>query len=363
VLPTLIALVAAVQVAAGGAAPPAAAARATDVEIAIAAVAPEAATAVRVDLEDLLARRGLAARYRQLAAVDRDEVLRPAAEAPCALACIWVDLGVSKPARAFVYISATASEQVVIRALPLPAGVDEVAREEVAHIVATSVEALQAGRPLPIAPSPSDVAVAKAVRPPAPAPEPRIFWLAGVGGGVAHEGASQLALPVASLSLLAGSPRRALAPALWLALGLFSSETAGEEVALRFHGGELAALAAVGTRATDERGPRRVVARLGLGPGLELREATPLAASGATGVAVDGARWDASVLVRAAARLEVRLFDAVGLFVAAACDARVVSRRYTIERDGMPEPLFQPDLLRPSVIVGLDARLSAESSP
>jgi hypothetical protein len=59
----------------------------------------------------------------------------------------------------------------------------------------------------------------------------------------------------------------------------------------------------------------------------------------------------------------VRLFDAVGLFVAAACDARVVSHRYTIERDGMTEPLFQPDLLRPSIVVGLDARLSAEAAP
>jgi hypothetical protein len=345
-------------------APPAAAARATDVEIAIAAPAPEAATAVRVDLEDLLARRGLAARYRRLAAIDRDEVLRPASEAPCALACIWVDLGVSKPARAFVYISATASEQVVIRSLPLPAGVDEVAREEVAHIVATSVEALQAGRPLPIAASPSDAALAKTVRAPAPpAPSQRTLWLAGVGGGVAHEGASQLALPVASLSLLAGSQGRALAPAVWVALGLFSSETAGDPVALRFHGGEVAALAAVGTRASDEGRPRRVVARLGLGPGLELREATPLAANGATGVAVDGARWDASVLVRAAARLEVRLSDAVGIFFAAACDARVVSRRYTIERDGMTEPLFQPDVLRPSIVVGLDARFSAEAAP
>jgi hypothetical protein len=365
VLPFLIALVASAQ-AAPGASPDATPERAADVEIALAAVAPEAATAVRVDLEDLLARRGLAARYRRVATVDRDEVLRPASEAPCALACIWIDLGVAKPARALVYISATASEQVVIRSLPLPSGVDEVAREEVAHIVATSVEALQAGRPLPAATSASDVPfpLVKTVRAPPPAaPAPHTLWLAGVGGGVAHEGGSQVALPVASLSLLVGSERRALAPALWVALGMFSSDATGESVALRFHGGELAALAAVGTRAADEGGRRRVVARLGLGPGLELREALPSAADGASGVAVDAARWDATAFVRAAARLEVRLFDGVGLFVAAACDARVVSHRYTVERDGMTAPLFQPDLLRPSIVVGLDARLSAEATP
>jgi hypothetical protein len=54
----------------------------------IAALAPEVATAVRDDLEDLLSRRGLTARHRQLSAVDRDEVLRPAAEAPCVLAYV-----------------------------------------------------------------------------------------------------------------------------------------------------------------------------------------------------------------------------------------------------------------------------------
>jgi hypothetical protein len=372
VLSTLIALVAAAQAVAGAppASPPAAdpppavPSRAADVEITIASLALEPATAVRVDLEDLLARRGLAATYRRVASIDRDEVLRPAKEAPCALACIWIDLGVAKPARALVYLSATASEQVVIRSLPLPAGVDEVAREEVAHIVATSVEAIQAGRPLPLAPSSTDAALVKTVRAPAPpAAAPRTVWLAGVGGGVAHEGASQLALPVASLSLVAGSESRPLAPALWLALGMFSSDASADPVALRFHGGELAALGAVGTRASDAGQLRRVVARLGLGPGVELRETMPSAASGATGVTVDGARWDASVLVRAAARVEVRLFDAVGVFAAAACDARVVSRRYTVERDGMTAPLYQPDLLRPSLVVGLDARLSGEATP
>jgi hypothetical protein len=335
---------------------------ATDVEIAIAAP-PEASTAVRADLEDLLGRRGIAARYRRLPSIDRDEVLRPAKEAPCALACIWIDLGIAKPARAFVYISATASDQVLIRSLPLPAGVDEVAREEVAHIVATSVEALQAGQPLPSAATPTDAALTKLVRPPPPAPAPpRAVWLAGLGGGAAHEGASQVALPVASLSLVASAPRH-LHPTLWVAAGAFSSEAPGAPVALRFVGGELAALGAIATAAADDGRPRRVVARLGLGPGVEVREATASAASGATGVAVDGARADTSVFVRAAARLEVRLGDQVGLFVAAACDARVLSRRYTIERDGMTEALFQPNLLRPSVVVGLDARLSSEAAP
>jgi hypothetical protein len=364
VLPALILLVAAAP--AVGLAPSttaAAAVTATDVDIAIASVVPEAATSVREDLEDLLTRRGLAARYRRLPSVDRDEVLRPAAEAPCALACIWIDLGVAKAGRAFVYISATASEQVVIRSLPLPSGVDEVAREEVSHIVATSVEALQAGRPLPTNASAADLALAKAPRAPEPARARPPLWLAaGLGAGAAHEGASQLALPMASVSLVVAAEGRRLAPALWLVAGAFSSDAAGEPVALRFHGGELAALGAIGTGAPAP-GSRRVVARLGLGPGVELRSATSTAMSGAAGVAVDAPRVDPSLFVRAAARLEIGLFGSVGVFVAAACDARVVSRRYTIQHDGITEAIFQPNLLRPSVVVGLDARLASEAAP
>jgi hypothetical protein len=369
VSPALILLVAAAQAAGpAGPAPAPATVSSTDVEIAIAAAAPEAATSVREDLEDLLARRGLAARYRRLAAVDRDEVLRPAAEAPCALACIWVDLGVAKAGRAFVYISATASEQVVIRSLPLPGGVDEVAREEVSHIVATSVEALQAGRPLPVAASSADVALVKAARTPAPTPAraetPRPLWLAaGLGAGVAHEGAGQLALPMASVSLLVGSESRRWEPALWLAVGAFSSDAGGDPVALRFHGGELAALAAIGTGGADAGTSRRVVARLGLGPGVELRAVTPTAAAGMPGVMLDASRVDPTFFVRAAARLEVRVYGPVGIFVAAACDARVVSHRYMLDRDGIPQAVFQPDFLRPTIVLGVDARLAGEAAP
>jgi hypothetical protein len=133
-------------------------------------------------------------------------------------------------------------------------------------------------------------------------------------------------------------------------------------VALRFRGGELATLGTIGTRPTSPRA-RRVAARFGLGPGVEIRETTPTASNGATSVAVDAARVDPSVFVRAAARLEVGLFGAVGLFVAAACDARVLSHRYIVDHAGTTEALFQPDFLRPSLVVGLDARFAGEDAP
>jgi hypothetical protein len=333
----------------------------TPVEIAIAAATPEPAARVRVDLEELLGRHGLAARYRLLAAVDRDEVLRPAAAAPCSLACIWIDLGVAREGHALVYISATASEQVVIRALRLPNGLDEVAREEVSHIVASSVEALQAGRPLPVAPEP-DAALTKAA-PPAPAPAPAVApappssrWVAaGLTAGAARESAGVVAAPTLGLSVVVGASDARWAPALWLTAAGFSSdanESAGAPVALRFRGGELAALAAVGTAPGG-----RFAARLGLGGGLELRQATPALADAPTpnAVALGGSRLDPAVFVRAAARLEVPLFAPIGLFVVAAFDARVVNARYVVDSDGATDVVYAPSRFRPSILAGIEA--------
>jgi hypothetical protein len=334
------------------------------VEIAIAALAPASAAVVREDLQDLLARRGVAARYREIAEVDRDEVLRPAAAAPCALACIWIDLGVAAAGRAFVYISATASEQVVIRSLSLPAGVDEVAREEVARIVASSVEALQAGRPLPTAAAKSVETLAKTERPappPAPAAPDPVWIAAGVGAGAARDTTDTPAAATVGLSLLVGRAGRPRAPALWLQADGFSSDAGGAEVALRFRGGALAVLGAVGTSTRA-----RTVARLALGPGVELRAATPSVTGGAApdGVALAGARLDPSLFVRAAARFEVRLGARAALFAVAACDARVVSHRYTVVRDdGTTVASYEPDRFRPSILVGLDARFAGGDAP
>ena len=251
---------------------------------------------------------------------------------------------------------------MVIRSLPLPAGVDEVAREEVSHIVASSVEALQAGRPLPVALAKSTETVAKVERPPPPAEPPAGHWISvGVGAGAALETADDAA-PTLAVSVLVGPESRRFAPALWLHAEGFSSDTGGDPVALRFRGGALAVLGAVGTSAHG-----RAVVRFGLGPGIELRAATPSVAGGVAapdGVELSATRLDPSLFVRAAARFEVRLGARVGLFAVAACDARLVSHRYLVTRDdGSTETAYDPDRLRPSILVGVDARLAGGAGP
>ena len=80
----------------------------------------------------------------------RDEgvaaVLRIAVRASPAFGSIWASRRRAAPSSTSRRRRRSRS---IIRSLSLPSGVDEVAREEVSHIVASSVEALEAGRPLP----------------------------------------------------------------------------------------------------------------------------------------------------------------------------------------------------------------------
>jgi hypothetical protein len=175
---------------------------------------------------------------------------------------------------------------------------------------------------------------------------------AGLGAGAARESAGSVALPTLGLSVVVGSKARSWSPALWLTAAGFSSDTTAAPVALRFRGGELAALAAVGTSPAG-----RVAARLGLGLGAELRQATPALADAAApnAVTLDSSRVDPAVFVRAAARFEVPLFAPVGLFAVAAFDARVVNARYMVDRAGMNDVVYEPSRFRPSFLAGVEA--------
>ncbi|HVZ71592.1 MAG TPA: hypothetical protein VHJ20_04380 [Polyangia bacterium] len=328
-------------------------AKETAVEIAIAAPSPDVAEAVRDDLRELLGRVGVGARYRDVAGVDRAEVLRPTNEAPCALACVWLDLDVGAPGHAVVYVSATASEQVVIRRMPLPAGVDEVAREEVAHIVAGSIEALRSGRPLPTAGAGdarvSVLSTAPAAPPPPPAPTTTV--LLGGGAGALLGDAGQTAAPALALSMLFAVDHRFLSPALWLEADGFAGTMTSTPVGLRFRGGDLTVLAAVATPSAP------VVARFGAGLGAELLSMTPVLNDATSGATLDGARLQPELFARAAARVELRAATRVGVFLSAACDARFVVHRDTIVRDGVSETLYEPRRFRPWIVLGVDAVL------
>jgi len=40
-----------------------------------------------------------------------------------------------------------------------------------------------------------------------------------------------------------------------------------------------------------------------------------------------------------------------------------VSHRYTVDHDGVTQAMFEPDVLRPSLLLGVDAQLTGEGRP
>ena len=78
---------------------------------------------------------------------------------------------------------------------------------------------------------------------------------------------------------------------------------------------------------------------------------------------LDAAHLQPAPFARAAARIEVRAWERVGVFVAAACDARFVINRYMIDHGGVTQVMYEPQRFRPWVVVGLDAVLGDGGNP
>jgi len=77
---------------------------------------------------------------------------------------VWIDLAVAKVDRVLVYLSGADRGRILQRTVMLPNGLDEVAREEVAAIVASSVDTLRTGGPLNVAKA-GDVLLSNAATP------------------------------------------------------------------------------------------------------------------------------------------------------------------------------------------------------
>ena len=94
-------------------------------------------------LTELIERLGIELSLRTESAIDPLGIVNPSPAAPPALARIFIDA--TRDDVALVYTVDSKWERVLLRRVPLERGLDEVAREELAHIVESAIEALAAG--------------------------------------------------------------------------------------------------------------------------------------------------------------------------------------------------------------------------
>jgi hypothetical protein len=268
------------------------------------------------------------------------------------LARVWIDW--MTPGRATLYLLDARRDRLLVRQVERPTGGEELAREELGHILETACEGLLAGSevgvpragvvPLLVPPAPRAPAVV-ASAPPAPEParwQAAILYEAAALAPEAHLTHGPM------VSLLAAT--RAAGPrlGLWATAQLRAPVSAGDEtVGVSVHTGALRALAAY-ERPLSER----AAARVGLGGGVDVVQATPEASMPARAV-LESARTLVFPMGRAALGIELRLARHLALLGTLAADVDITGQRYVFRRASGEAAVLTPWIVRPAAALGL----------
>src|SRR5439155_20029305 len=82
-------------------------------------------------------------RFATIASVDARQIMNDGADDPPSVARLWIDM--REPGRVTLYLTGDRAARLLVRHVPLVTRIDEVAREEIAHIVEATVDALLVG--------------------------------------------------------------------------------------------------------------------------------------------------------------------------------------------------------------------------
>lgn len=341
-------------------------------EVVIAA-APADAVRLELALNEPLDRLGVRVRWMRVEWFELSEVVTPDDDAPAADVRAWFDLvGISAregsaPA-ATVYLADAAWERVLVRSVPFEAGLDELAREELATIVLSAVEGLLSGQAvgrsreqvreelgleLRDAP-PSEVPPAAPVPPVLVATVERTFaerWrlepaVAYRPGGLAREGGATHGLVLGiGLTERTGFARWGA----WLSGGYrvpFAAEGA-EGVGVRLDVGVLRASAAVELAFSDT-----LALQLALGGGIDVVRAEPRAEAG-LGVELESAATFVEGVLEALVAVRIVLSPTMSLWLGVGVEVDPAAAPYVVRRSGVSSVVLDPWFARPFGSVGL----------
>ncbi len=167
-----------------------------------------AQSGVREVVAEFLAREGFAVLWSSGDAFQPQDLLDRKGEGDIAAIGVWIDLSSSAEAR--LYFRGSQADRFFIRSLPLVEAVDEIAKEEIGHIVASAVLALSQGRGQTL--TRSEARAALHVQPaqdsvsrvPPAAPQPLRLEIAASGGAQA----CGRELPLTGLLTMSGAVTR-----------------------------------------------------------------------------------------------------------------------------------------------------------
>ncbi|MBI5487258.1 MAG: hypothetical protein HY905_07995 [Deltaproteobacteria bacterium] len=358
------------------------------VDVVIAAM-PDDAAALEDALREPLERQGVRLRWMRVEWFELSAVVVPDASAPPAAARAWFDLvGISRRAvepdrpAAVVYLVDGPWDHVLVRTVPLDAGLDEVARQELAEILASGVEGIIAGAapgrsreevrlelgvaaPVepPVEPLSPDAPPVELPLPPPEPPEPAFAdrFALELGAGYELSGVSSGAAVAHGFELRLGLAQReggmrfggSVSGAYRLPL-----EAAGEAVGVRLDIGSIRARVFL-----DFPFGSWFVLRAGVGAGLDLARVEPRQTQDSD-LQLAPVGYEAAGVLQAAVGGGIALGQGIGLWLGLGIDIDVAHRRYVVDRGGPREVVLEPWPVRPfgSVAVAFDllARGSAD---
>ena len=313
-------------------------------------------------LEELLGRiEVLIRRGPILAVLDPRVVLTPEPGAPPALARIWIELG---GARTTIYLVDGDWERILVRHIPTDGpALDEVGREQIAHIVHAAVEALLDGARIGLTQDEARAELGVAPEPtPTPAPEPPRPDVPAVaselGADFAIGYAPQLfadgptvrhgLLALVSMLVGRGSPRLAIS----LGVDFWPNSThEGGGVRLDLRSLLVRFEAGVDIDLADGTSLRATA-----GLTIDLTAVEPRTVPGSD-VAV-ASPWDAvGPLASVRVAVHQRIFDWIGLAAGLLFDVDLLDTRYVVRAGMRDQTVVDPWPVRPALFVAAEGRL------
>jgi hypothetical protein len=312
----------------------------------------ESTQAMQAILDELLGRLAVDVEYAHVEGIELHAVVTPREQAKSATARVWLDLTGSR--RATVYLADEGWERILVRNLELTDGLDEVGREQLGHIVETSVEALleggqigvtrvQAIEQLGVEPKPQSESEPAPPEPQEPPPAggwvelgyQTQFW----GGPVpAYHG------PMALAGLI-GSGNRVRPGAFISAQYLTPATLETDLLALRLQGGAFRLMAALAPKVSDN-----LALHVALGGGMDVIAVSPRSID--EGMATPSRRY---VVVFPEGQAEFGLWIALPrgfeLRFAGVLGVDLIDGFYFVE--GAEQPFFDPWVVRPGLRVSL----------
>jgi hypothetical protein len=291
-------------------------------------------------------------------------VLAPVPAGAPYLARCYIDL--RGDARALLYVHDPVRDRVLEREVPRAPGDEELAREELGHMLLASIEALLSGATLgtprgelaaAAAPAAQPALASTTIAPPAEANAPdraepaRASWQ--LRGAVLYELAALGHGPgIAHGPLLAALLRAPFGePGLGLLLSAqyrFPFDADADPIGMRVHAFALRALLTL-----EQPLGAQVSFRVGLGAGADVTRIAP-GRSASADVALADARTLTLGVTRGLLGIDLRLSPVLSLWAALAADVDLDRTEYVlVQRDGRDSELIAPWRVRPALSLGV----------